>query len=569
MYRILTLSALAALALGACKPTPRTALAQQNPTGQKQQAADEQTDSPATPPATEPLTPTTPATPTEPPESAPATAPVPEASPVAASLLTVSSTRQDFSRLRPWEKEESSTSEFTGIYLGEGNVLTLGTAARAATYVELSLPDGSRSVPAHVLRYDADLNLALLAPVHGEDASLFESRRPLALGEPLKLGDTAEVDALVRGIIPVRIPLLAVNNEVADIHPLLDMPRISLRAAQPLPEGSLNGLPVLREGKLVGIGSGGNRETQELFCINAELISRFLNQAAGTPAGCPIMGIRFTQLDDPVLRAYLKLGTTQGGLYVSEVAMGSAAEQAGLREGDVVLAIEGLPLDAQGRCVHPLYGSLDAGAVLSSLKPMGETLTLTISRSGEQQSLSVPLNADALHKGIPAAPTPAGTQPRYVVWGGLLFQPMTQDVIVALMSRSNGTLPVQFMEVDRREKELREKGVTELVMLTQVIPTPATLSYESVRYCLVEAVNGKPVHSFAEFVHLLDEPTPDGLVSFSLNKAPYTIYVDRQVAEACNSTLRRSALQQLRQLGDEAAAAAPAAPATETPQPQG
>ncbi len=569
MYRILTLSALAALALGACKPTPRTAIARQNPAGQQQQAPDEK---PAPPAPPEDKTPPTPAAPE--PSPAPPPTPAPEAAPIAASLLTVSSTQQDFNRLRPWEKEQSSTHEYTGVYLGEGKVLTLGKAAHAATYVEISLPDGSRRVPAHVLHYDADLNLALLAPVHGEDTSLFDSRHPLALGEPLKLGDEAEVDTLVRGIIPVRIALQAVSNEVAEVSPLLDMPRMALRASHPLPEGSFNGLPVLREGKLVGLSSGGNRETQALYCINAELIARFLKGAESGQTGCPIIGIRFTQLDDPVLRAYLRQGTTQGGLYVSEVAMGGAAEQAGLREGDVVLAIDGLALDSQGRCMHPLYGALDAGAVLSSLKPMGETLTLTISREGEQQQLSVLLNADAVNKGIPAAPTAPGVQPRYVMWGGLLFQPMTQDYIIALMSRANGMLPVPFMEVDRREKEFREKGVTELVMLTEVIPTPATLSYESVRYCLVEAVNGKPVHNFAEFVHLLDEPTEDGLVSLRLNKAPYTIYVDRRMAEACNSTLRRSAIQQLRQLGTEPAAPATstepaAAPEPPAPQPKG
>ncbi len=561
MYRTLMLSALVALALTACKPTPRTALSKPRPPQQTEQA--EQAAGDATAPEG-PVAPEPPANPEAPVPGHPGASPAP-AGPeapkapheaVAASLLSISSTRQEYNRLRPWEKEDDATSEFSGVYLGHGQVLTIGNAALAATYVEISLPDGSRSVPARVLRYDRDLNLALLAPMHEKDLSIFDTRQPLELGEALKLGDAAAFDILVRGLIPVRIPLLAESCEVVKSSPLLHMPRLSLRAAQALPEGGVLGLPILREGKLAGLASGCNRDTQTLYCINAELLGRFLAAEDGVYASCPMIGIDFTGLNDPVLRAWLKLPEAQGGLYVNEVYGGGAAEQAGLREGDVVMAIDGLPIDTQGRCMHPLYGAIEARAVLRSIKPMDETLKLSISRDGERQELAIPLDRAALEQHLLGTLEPEGTQPRYVMWGGLLFQPMTQDYVMALMKRAKGTLPVQFLEAEEREKEFREKGVSELVMLTQVIPTPATLSYDGVGYCLVETVNGKPVHNFAEFVHLLDEPTPDGLVSFGLNKAPYTIYVDRRVAEAANSSIRRSAIQQLRNLG--AGAVAPA-----------
>ncbi len=545
MYRILMLSALAALAFTACKPTPRTAVTKPRAPQQTQPAEEEAAASPTLTAAGEA-------------EATPAPTAGPEAAACVESLLTVSSTRQDYNRLRPWEKEEDSTIELSGVYLGEGKVLTVGQAAKAATYVELRLPDGSRSVPARVLRYDRDLNLALLTPVHEEDFSLIESRKPLVPGEAMKLGDSAAVDALVRGLIPVRIPLQAENHEVADISPLLSMPRLSLRAAQPLPEGSLLGLPIVRDGKLAGLTTGGNRDSQMLHCINAELLSRFLAAEDGEHASCPMPGIDYTGLNDPVFRAYLKLADNQGGIYVHEVDTGGAAEQAGIREGDVITAIEGLEIDTQGRVRHPLYGAIDARAVLRSLKPMGETLQLTISRNGEKKEVAVPLDREAISNDILGDMETPGVQPRYVMWGGLLFQPMTPDYVLALMSAAKGSMPVQFLEVERREDEFREKGVTELVMLTQIIPTPATLSYDNVGYCLVETVNGKPVHNFAEFVQLLDEPTPDGLISFGLNKAPYTIYVDRRVAEAANSVIRRSAMPQLRQLGQAAPEPAPA-----------
>ncbi len=551
-YRFLMLPALAALAFTACKPTPRTAIAKQRPPQQAQQGgadASQATTSAAGQAGSQAQ---------EAPQALPAS--------IAASLLTVSATRQDFNRLRPWEKESPSRARFMGIYLGEGRVLTSGDAAKAATYVELSLPDGSRTVPARVLRYDRDLNLALLTPVHEADAAIFDSREALPLGGPLKLGDVAEFRGIVRGLIPVRIALHAESSEMLD-----GIPRLSMRAAQPVPQGGAFGLPIVKDGKLVGITAGYNEQSQLLTCTNAELISRFLAAEDGEHDSSPLLGIQFTELDDPVFRAYLKLAADQGGIYINEVVAAGAADAAGLRAGDVVTAIDGLPLDSQGRCVHPLYGAIHARAIIRSLKPLGEKLTLSISRDGEKQEITVPLDRSALENGFIPRDAP-GVQPRYVMWGGLLFQAVTEDYLRALSSKAKGSLPMHYLETEHREKEWREKGITELVALSLVIPTPATLSYDDVGYSLVESVNGKTVHNFAEFVQLLDEPTADGLVAIGLNKAPYTIYVDRQVAEACNSVIRRSAFHHLRQLGGQAGqaedpveAAAPAPEATEAP----
>ncbi len=549
MYRTLMLPVLVALTLTACKPTPRTApTARQQNSQQPEYPAEGQVPPPAAaadaaPGATPPAGST---------EQAPPRV-------HAGSLLTVSTTRQDFNRLRPWEKETASTHRLMGIYLGNGQVLTSGRAAEASTYVELSLPDGSRSVPARVLRHDRDLGLALLTPVHESDTALFDTREALELGEALKLGDSAEFHGIVRGLIPVRIPLHAESSEAEG-----GMPRLSMRAEQPIPPGGAYGLPIVQSGKLVGITAGYNQQTQSLTCINAELIARFLAAEDGEHASSPMLGIRFCELDDPVFRAYLKLADTQGGIYINEVVAGSAAEQAGLRAGDVVTAIDGMALDSQGRSQHPLYGTIPAQTIFRSLKPTGQTLTLAVSRDGEKQDISVPLNQDAKTNAL-LRTDPPGTQPRYVMWGGLLFQPMTEDYCQALSSRAKGTLPLQYLEAQRREKELREKGVTELVALSQIIPTPATLGYDGTGFCLVESVNGKPVLNFAEFVHQLDEPTADGLVALGLNKAPYIIYIDRQVAEACNSVIRRSAIHQLRNPGQAAGNAAPVAPADETP----
>lgn len=511
----------AGLLLCACKPTPRTAAHKQ----QEQQPA-------ATQPATTPT-----ATPTETPQQPepPKQPEQPRVSP-AESIVAVNAVRQEFNPVQPWEKSSAEETSALGVYLGNGRVLSTGNVARGTTYVELALPDDSRTATAKVLRYDEDRNLALLGLEHEEDMDFFATRTPLLLGDAMALGDKAEVAGLIRGLTPVSIPLEAAGVEGDTL------PRLTLRLTAPLPDGHAQGAPIVKGGRLVGISAG--YEDMEIAAINAEQIERFLAQREND--GVPVLGVQFSPMDDPAFCAWLK---ADRGLYIGKVLHGSAAEQAGLQQGDVIQAVEGLPVDNQGRCHHPLYGLLNAATVIRTLKPLGESVTFTICRGGETQDIAVQMNRDVTQNALFATAKP-GEKPRYAIWGGLVFQPLTETYLNAIRRQNGGNLPLEFQRLYTEEDALRANGYSEPVGLTYVIPTPAAMGYESVRFCMVECVNGKQVHNFAEFLQALDAPTEDGLVRFTLNKAPYDIYLDRQAAEAANELIRTRSIPKLREAGE-------------------
>ena len=511
---ILALSSMLAFA---CKPTPRTAV----------EAARKDS---ATPPSATPVEAET--------EQAAAKAEQPVEQQI--GLLDIASTRQDYNYARPWEKKSPNTGEFKGVYLGGGRVLTVGRAARSATYVEIRLPDHSRMVPAKVLKFDNELDLALLTVEHPEDASVFDGLAELPVGEPLSTGESAELYSLTSNFTPQRVGV-----EVESVNEDESLPRLELRAERPVHMEA--GLPILKDGRLVALVDEHESREQSLTCINAEFISRLLDDSTASGNDVPVIGVEFVHLDDPVFSKYLKIDPQQGGVYVSKVYPGGAAQAVGIRKGDVVISIEGLPLDKLGRCKHPIYGLMDAPHVIRSLKPVGQQIRLTISRDGVQQEVSVPLNRDAAEKSLLGQEKP-GEAPRYIVWGGLVFQPLTESL---LQGRNNMNL--YLLELKDRAEELLAEGRQEIVGLTLVIPTPATLSYDGLDFAMVEQVNGKRVHSFAEFAELLDAPTEDGLTELTLNRPPYTIYLDRQAVEASNDMIRRRAIPRLRQLGSEEA----------------
>lgn len=568
MYRHLILIALTGLALTCCKPTVRTAVTKIEKSDKD--APDKVTESAeyanapetaVTAPVADPQPATADAAPAAQPAQLPDAQPTDtvdapaEPQPVqadtpqtplavddaSASLLSVALTVQGYNLLMPWEKKNASSSRLNGVYLGNGRVLTLADALPLANYVEISLPDSSRTVPARVLRYDADLNLGLLVVDSAEDATIFEQRKAVELGQPLDRTGTAQLWCTLNGTQPVAIDL---QGEIGTTD--RGLPRLQMRADQAVPGNYGHGAPVVADGKLVGISAGYNSSARQLKVINAELINRFLNAAEEARQGVPMMGVNMVELTDPVFRRYLKLSDNRTGVYLSEVQPAGAAAAAGLQKGDVLTSVEGIKIDNRGRCELPGYGMIDVGVVVRYLKPLGETLKLTYCRDGQEYEAALPLNRDAAEKALIRTEEP-GVAPRYLVWGGLVFQPLTTNYLEALRAEAKA-LPTEFVRIQKQEEELQKRGFKELTALTIVVPTKATLGYDTCNFAMVEKVNGQEPHSFEEFVAMLTKPTESGLVEISINKPPYRIYMDHAAAAAANDELRRAGIVRLQRL---------------------
>jgi S1-C subfamily serine protease len=545
MYRNILLLALTGLALTCCKPTERTA--SKVPAPKTEEQGDAAESAVGTPIATflrgadeaeqvmvEPA-------PASEPAPAPAASAPAAAVDLASSLLSIALTVQDYNRVMPWEKKQASGTRLNGVYLGDGRVLTLGSSMALANYVEISLPDSSKTVPARVLRYDADLNLALLTVVNEEDAAIFETRTPLALGPALERTGRADLLCTHNGTQSAAIPL---EGEVGTAEK--GLPRLQMRAEQAVPGNYSHGAPIVADGKLVGLSAGYNAASRQLKVINGELLARFLNADENAPTGVPQMGVSMAELTDPVFRRYLKLSDAQTGVYLCEVEPMGAAAAAGLQKGDVLTSVEGMPVDNRGRCELPTYGLLDVSTVVRYLKPLGESVRLTYSRDGQEHETTMPLNRDAEEKAL-IRTEKADEAPRYLVWGGLVFQPLTNNYLEALKAEAKA-LPTEFMQLRDQEDELRKRGFRELTALTLVVPTKATLGYDTCTFCLVEKVNGQEPHTFEEFVSLLTSPTESGMVELSINKSPYRIYMESAAAEAANDELRRAGIIRLQRL---------------------
>ncbi len=206
----------------------------------------------------------------------------------------------------------------------------------------------------------------------GSSASLLVGAPVIAIGNALNLGGQPSVTT---GIVS------AVNRtiESPEGDPLTDL----IQTDTAINPGNSGGPLVDASGAVVGINTAIIQDSQNIgFAISidsARPIIEQLQQGNGeiTP-DTPRLGVTTVPLDSvpQAVREQFEIEADQGA-FVDDVLPGSGAEAAGLRAGDVILAIDGEEITSNDRL----------GELIGEHRP-GDTIEVTIERRGEQQTLT-------------------------------------------------------------------------------------------------------------------------------------------------------------------------------------
>ena len=98
----------------------------------------------------------------------------------------------------------------------------------------------------------------------------------------------------------------------------------------------------------------------------------------GYVTGRPYLGITYLAVTDA--QTAQQLGVSAYGVYVVDVVKGGPAEQAGLKAGDRIVSVDGTEIAAKD----------DLGTLMQQHKA-GDTLSITVARDGQMQTVSVTL----------------------------------------------------------------------------------------------------------------------------------------------------------------------------------
>lgn len=348
------------------------------------------------------------------------------------AVVRVQSYVKKYDIMLPHVDTASATATGSGFFVSQSRrgrrmVLTAAHVVRNAYSVTCILPlSGGDEIPAHVVAVLPELDMALLRLEL--PAELDRSVRPLRLGDSdsVRPGDP---------LFAYGYPLSQMSVKVTDgVYSGIENGK--LQHSVPISPGNSGGPLVDRHGDVVG--------------VNIQLIVKGVNTALASPINLlyfaiddvrarlpadgktgvwtrPTFGIQLLPTtESTVLSLTGSKGCCKSGVYARKVLPGSPAERAGLRDGDVVCAIDGLPISGKGVVKVDWYPQpVPVNEILFRHLNPARPLRLTVHGSDSRACREISLRPSSLwHRGVGTVVDMPYSGTEYIAVGGIVVAPL-------------------------------------------------------------------------------------------------------------------------------------------------
>ena len=280
------------------------------------------------------------------------------------------------------QQQPQQTGLGSGVIIDtDGYIVTNNHVIADAERLEVTLND-NRNFPATVVGSDPVTDLALIkieAPnLHviplGDSEKLRVGEWVLAVGNPF--GFTSSVTS---GIVSAK----ARNISTATGMPVSNGIAAYIQTDAAVNRGNSGGALVNLDGELVGINTAIYSQTGTYagcsFAIPVSIVQKVVGDLKAYGAvQRALLGIRFQELSPELIEHYKLPSEPAAGIYVASVEERSAAMEAGLAEGDVIVAIDG----------RPTRTTAELQEIITRYSP-GDKAEVTYWRDGKKYSGSV------------------------------------------------------------------------------------------------------------------------------------------------------------------------------------
>ena len=441
--------------------------------------------------------------------------------PIQKSLVRITSTEVEPDYRAPWNSGAIQRGIGAGFVIEGNRILTNAHVVSNSRYLTVERDGDPNKYPASVLfiAHDCDLALIKVAP------DFFKNMVPLKFGGIPELESTVsaygyplggERMSVTAGIIS-RIDFQLYTHSSIDSH-------LAIQISAQINPGNSGG-PVMQNGKVVGVafqGYSGDVAQGVAYMIPTPVINRFLKDIGdGHYDKYVDLGILYSKLQNPAQRRFLGLPDDGRGVLVTTVvAAGSAAKV--LRIGDVLLAVDDHPIASDSSV--ELEGTRVEMPEVVERKFKGDVVKLDILRDKKPMTVTVELGTIWPYLLLGHA---YDVRPRYVLYGGLLFQPLSLDLVET------------YQPTDLRLRHFFDYFVTEqiflehpeVVVLTNILPDPINTYLAPYRAGIVDEVNGKKIRTLADLAKAFSE-TPDRFVIHMIGDGPPLVLDPKQVEAA-------------------------------------
>lgn len=329
-----------------------------------------------------------------------------------------------------------------------------------------------------------DCDLALLEV---EDESFFDGLEALSFGELPKVRSTVVTYGYPAGGEQISYTRGVVSRvEMQNYVHIGNRSYLGVQTDAAINPGNSGG-PVIQDDLVVGVafqGAPGLENTG--FFIPPPVIEHFFKDIEdGTYHGFPQAGIRLVALQNPAYRRFLRLSREDVGAKVDSILPIASTRQV-LKEEDIVLRIGPYPLGSDGAILY--QGNRLHGAMAFQEAQHGESIPLKVWREGKEIDVSLPVY---VYAGDRAVGNQYATLPRYYVYGGLVFTPLSLDYLKTFGRNWADAVNAELVyELFYRRHEFPDEMRPEPVVLASVLADPVNANLTIRDRTLVDRING-------------------------------------------------------------------------------
>src|SRR6266516_273419 len=490
-----------------------------------------QEDSPAPPMGPQAPLPAVPSR-SSPPAQAVVPVPVPIAppkpnGPVQKSLVRITATAVEPDYKAPWNAGAIQRGVGAGFVIEDKRILTNAHVVSNSRYLTVERDGDPNKYPAKVLFIANDCDLALITV---DAPNFFKNMVPLKFGGIPALESTVsaygypiggERMSVTTGIVS-RVDFQLYTHSSVEQH-------LAIQISAQINPGNSGG-PVMQDGKVAGVafqGYSGDVAQGVAYMIPTPVINRFLKDIGNGHYDKYVdLGLTYSKLQNPAPRRFLGLKDDDRGVLVhTVVAAGPSADI--LRPGDVLLAIDDHPIASDSNV--EFEGERAEFPEVRERKFKYDSVKFDIWRDKQPMAVTIKLYT----------PWPYLIQghaydvrPRYVLYGGLLFQPLTLDLIEAY--RPTDLRLRHFFEYFVPEQIYRQHP--DVIVLTNILPDPINTYLAPYRGGIVDEINGKKIRTLDELAKAFTD-SQDRLVIRMIGDGP-PLVLDRKQVEAARERIK-------------------------------
>jgi S1-C subfamily serine protease len=430
----------------------------------------------------------------------------------------------------PWRFDQVRRGSGSGFVIQGRKIMTNAHVVSWSKQILVRRYQDPRPYLATVRFIGHDCDLALLEV---DDEQFFEGLVPLEFGTLPPVRSTVVTYGYPAGGEQISYTRGVVSRiELQNYVHIGNRSFLSVQTDAAINPGNSGG-PVLQDDLVVGVAFMGIPGLENTgFFIPPPVVDHFLKDIEdGRYDGFPMAGIRIVPLQNPTYRRYLGLNGDSIGARVDSLLKIPATE-ALVRPDDVLLQVGDFEVGSDANVT--LEGNRVFAAAAFHSAQHGDELPLKIWRDRETLELSLPV---AIHEGDRVLGNQYDTLPRYFIYAGLVFTPLSQDYMKTLGRdfRALGYSELIY-ELYYRRVEDPDTARPEPVVLASTLAHPANANLRYTTRALVDRINGIRIERLEDVIRAFDSATNTHHVLELLpNRALESI--DRAAADAAHSEI--------------------------------